>query len=157
MKITLYQNVSEPERVTKTLKNPIVLTGTLREMTSVRTPSINVHANGQNLTKYNYVKIDEFGRYYYITDIESVNNGVWRLSLRCDVLMTYADTIKKQSGIIARQQNKWNLYLPDPEFVVSQKMQVQTKQFPKAFDGKTHYVLLLCGKNVEEEPADETT
>lgn len=143
MNITLYKNTSERERVSKTLSAPISMTGTLRGECSILRPVILCEKT-QNLAQYNYMYIPDFGRYYYI-EIESVNNKLWRITGKVDVLMTYAAGIKKQTAIIERQENKWNLYLRDPSFVTLNKQQVQTFKFPKSFDGKSHYVLVLSG------------
>lgn len=149
MTITLYKNQSEPERVVKTLIDPIQMTGTLRDETSVQTPTILVNKT-QNITAYNYMYVPEFGRYYYITDITSINRNLWAVDCKVDVLQSYAAQIKNQTGIIERQENSWNLYINDPEFVVTSKQRIQTKNFPNSFDTTPHYVLILVGRPGEE-------
>lgn len=145
MTINLYVNVSEKERVTKTLSLEKSFSGTLREQTSVIDPVISIEST-DNLSQYNYMYIPDFGRYYYIRNVESVKNGLWRITGHVDVLMSFKSQILQNSGVIERQENKWNLYLPDPDFQTSNKTQIQTKKFPKGF-GNRSYILVISGNN----------
>lgn len=145
MTINLYVNVSEKERVTKTLSLEKSFSGTLREQTSVIDPVISIEST-DNLSGYNYMYIPDFGRYYYIRNVESVKNGLWRVTGHVDVLMSFKSQILQNSGVIERQENKWNLYLPDPDFQTSNKTQIQTKKFPKGF-GNRSYILVISGNN----------
>ena len=145
MTIDLYINKSEKERVTKTLSSEKSFTGTLREQTSIIDPTISIEST-DNLSQYNYMYIPDFGRYYYIRNVESVKNGLWRITGHVDVLMSFKNQILANSGVIERQENKWNLYLPDPDFQTSNKTQIQTKKFPKGFGNKS-YILVISGNN----------
>ena len=145
MTINLYINKSEKERVTKTLSSEKSFTGTLREQTSIIDPTISIEST-DNLSQYNYMYIPDFGRYYYIRNVESVKNGLWRITGHVDVLMSFKNQILANSGVIERQENKWNLYLPDPDFQTSNKTQIQTKKFPKGFGNKS-YILVISGNN----------
>ncbi len=154
MNVTLYKNTSERERVVKNLTSPVIMSGTLRGECSVLEPEILVDKS-QNLALYNYMYIPDFGRYYYCK-IESVNNRMWRVIGKVDVLMSYASQIKAQTAIVERQENNWDLYLPDEAFRTSQKEQVQTKNFPNKFDNNPHYVLVIAGKPKEVTTNDAT-
>ena len=99
MTITLYKNNSERNCVNKVLSNMLTYTGTLRDSTSIKTPVINIAANA-NIINYNYAFITEFHRYYFITDIKSVRNGIWEISFLCDVLMSFKDDILDSYAVI---------------------------------------------------------
>ena len=99
MKIKLYKNHSEKNKIRKTLTGEVEYSGTLREETSVINPVILIHAN--NLSLYNYAYIPEFHRYYYIRDIVSVRNGLWRVSLSVDVLMSFKTDILELDVILS--------------------------------------------------------
>lgn len=99
MTITLYKNNSERNCVNKVLSNMLTYTGTLRDATSIKAPVINIAANA-NIINYNYAFITEFNRYYFITDIKSVRNGVWEISFLCDVLMSFKDDILAAYAVI---------------------------------------------------------
>lgn len=66
---------------------------------------------------YNYVYIPKLNRYYYVTDIQFMNNKFTRLNLQEDVLMSWADLIKQQKAFIERCANsgQYDLYIDDPE------------------------------------------
>lgn len=143
MTITLYNTSSEPNRVTKSLENAITLTGTLREKTSIINPSILIEYNG-NISS-NYCYINEFGRYYFIRDIIYEGNKLFRLELSVDVLMSYKSDIYNQTCIVDRNQNSWNLYLPDKSFNHYAYLMTQTKTFPSGFSNVGEYILVVAG------------
>ena len=86
----------------------------LKENTSVTTPIIFIQTD-TNLSTYNYCHIPEFSRYYYITNISSVRNGLWQLNLKVDVLMSYKDNFDKFEIIIERSSTDFSKYLNDDE------------------------------------------
>lgn len=53
----------------------------------------------------NYAYIPNFRRYYFITRIESVRNGLWRVNLSVDVLTTYATSIDATNATITTSMN----------------------------------------------------
>lgn len=126
------------------------LTGTLRDGTSIIDPVIIVEANspGFQANHSNYIYIEAFGRYYYITDIVSINHTLWELHCHVDVLMSYKDQIKAQTAIIARQESKYNLYLDDGVFMSYQNPIVQTKLFSVEAPFETQsFVLMVAGSS----------
>lgn len=124
------------------------LVGTLRDGCSIIDPVIIVEANspGFHANHSNYLYIEEFVRYYYITNIVSINYTLWELHCHVDVLMSYKDQIRAQTAIIARQEAKYNLYLDDGVFMAYQNPIVQTKLFsnPTPFETQS-FVLMVAG------------
>lgn len=49
---------------------------------------------------WNYVYIDSFSRYYFVTNKIWLSGSIWRLSLRCDLLMTMKTEINNQKGTV---------------------------------------------------------
>lgn len=101
--IVLYTNTAETNRVDKTnfLTTIATLKGTLRESTSILSPSIKIVVD--SLPTFNYCYIQAFGsRYYFVTNITSIRQNLWQIDLKCDVLMTYKTDILTQSAIINR-------------------------------------------------------
>ena len=140
--ITLYTNNSDRNVVSKSLTELRTITGTLREETSILNPvirfqgTIPVHAN--------YMYIPEFDRYYFINDIKSIRNNLYEISAHVDVLMTYQDQIRNCTGIVARQQNNWNLYIDDGVFKTYQNRIILVKEFPTGFV-RNDFVLAVAG------------
>ena len=143
MTIRLYKTPSEVNKVTKVLNDELELTGELRESSSVITPIIKIEDD--DLTDYNYAYIPEFGRYYFITNITSVRNNLWEVAMRVDVLMTYADEIKANTAVIARNSNLWNLYYQDEQFKILNYETIQTKAFGVSLNPSSQIVLICAG------------
>ena len=122
MELRLYKNISEQNKINKTLKNELVLTGTLRETTSIIKPSITIEIS--NPTVYNYVYIPQFKRYYYINNIISQRNNIWTLELNVDVLMSYQSGILSLKANVARQENDFNEWYADEKILTTSKRRV---------------------------------
>ena len=143
MTIKLYKTPSEVNKVIKVLNDELSLTGELRESSSIITPIIKIEED--DLTDYNYAYIPEFGRYYFITNITSVRNNLWEVAMRVDVLMTYADEIKANTAVIARNSNLWNLYYQDEQFKILNYETIQTKAFSASLNPSSQIVLICAG------------
>lgn len=111
--INLYRNSAEVNRVDKSdyLLGVGTLSGALREECSLVSPVITFRSDV--LPSFNYVYIPIFNRFYFVTDITSVNKNIWRMTLKCDVLMTYKASIFNLQGVIGRQENEFNKDLID--------------------------------------------
>lgn len=144
MTITLFSCSSEVAAVNKTLSELVSLTGTLREQSSIIDPAITVEGIDQYITQANYAYIPEFGRYYFITGLESVRNGLWRLSMHVDVLYTYREQIKANSAIIERNEIEYDLKLNDGLFQTQQNPRIAQFSFPAGFTTKD-FVLAVAG------------
>ena len=150
MNVTLYKNTSEKAKVGKTLTSASTHTGTLREGCEVVNPTLIIE--GDNLSDYNYMYIPEFHRYYFITGITSIKKGLWQIDGHCDVLETYKTQIKAQKAVVERQEQKYNLYLNDPDWKIYRNKQVLTRTFPSGFlDTGVYYLTVVGGyDNVTE-------
>ena len=128
--INLYQNSAEVTRVDKTnyLTSMGTLYGVLREECSIISPSITFKQT--SVPTFNYVYIAAFGRYYFVTGITSVSKDIWRMSLSCDVLMTWKDNIRAFTAIIARQENSFNPLLIDSELPAQVNQNITVTEFP---------------------------
>ena len=110
------------------------LEGTLRKETSILNPKIIVDigtfydgegklvvndeqkfvvANGKKIIieenyhfpkDINYAKIEEFGRFYFVTDIVTLNPTLYEVTMKCDVLMSFAADIYSIEGIVDRAE-----------------------------------------------------
>lgn len=145
MNITLYQTTDEVNRLEKTLSNAIELVGSLRDECDILTPTIKVES-ATNLSVYNYMRVTDFGRYYFIKTIKVIRTGLWELTAEVDPLMSYAAQIKALPAIAGRSANRINYYISDGKQEVLSRARVQTKLFPKGFSGAT-YILTTAGGN----------
>lgn len=141
--IVLMNNQEELNKISKTPSNVLTLSGTLKEETDIVNPEINVEYNG-TLTNVNYMYISTFSRYYFITKIESVRTGLWRIYAHCDVLKTYANAILGTPAVVARNENAYNIMLDDSMFKVQSNPRLQIAKFPNKFTGES-YILVMKG------------
>lgn len=134
--------------VDKELNEEFTVEGTLRDGSSVIDPVLLIEANapGFHANDVNYLYIEEFRRYYYITNIISTNYTLWELHCHVDVLMSYKEQIRQQTAIVARQESKYNLMLDDGVFMVYQNPKIQTKTFSVEGPFETQeFVLVVAG------------
>ena len=141
--VNLMNNTQELNKISKSPTSVVSLKGTLRKETSIVDPVIEIEYSG-TLTNCNYAYIPEFHRYYFITNIESVVTGIWRVYMHCDVLKTYANGILGTPALVSRNEKNYNLNLNDSCFRVESKPRYQVANFPNKFDGES-YVLVMKG------------
>lgn len=160
--ISFYQNLSATNVVIKELSKIADSTGVFKTPTSILDPVIVVEHDNNQLWRngYNYLYIQEFNRYYYVTnliavlgvhDIDPPPSGgnprqLWEVHCHVDVLMSYADQIKAQTAVVARQEATYNLMLDDGFFMTYQNPKLQTKLFsvPDPFETQ-EFVLIVAG------------
>lgn len=140
--IVLQTNRSDDNVLSKDIVDIDTMTGTLKKDTSIISPVIEF--SGSIPTECNYMTISEFGRSYFVTDVKSTGNGRFEVSAHVDVLSTYASQIRNLDAIVARQQNKWNLYIDDGTFKIYQNPLLTIKEFPNGFDTDA-FVLAVAG------------
>lgn len=144
MEITLYVNNSEVNRIGKNLTNAFTLSGTLREQTNVIEPDILITMG--NPTEYNYAYIPLFKRYYFIKDITSVRNGLWRLHLTVDTLETYKNEILNCSCILDNtNETGLDNYLTGGNWVAKVKDKTEIKTFPNGLLDTGEFILITAG------------
>lgn len=144
MTITFYRNISEINAVNKSLDELTTLFGTLREESSIIEPVINITDIDDFIGSMNYAYISEFNRYYFISNIESISTGLWRVSLNVDVLYTYRDQIKNNYAIIERNEIEYDLKLNDGLFKTQQNPRIAQFPFPHGFN-TWNFVLAVAG------------
>lgn len=111
--LLLYQNKAESNRLDKTNYIELIgnITGVLRNECSIISPVIEIEMD--DIPTFNYVYIPVFNRYYFVDNIVSVRNRLWRISMSVDVLMSFKEQILKQYGFIKRNEFSYNQNLVD--------------------------------------------
>ncbi len=146
--IKLQQNRSPANKVDKNILDIAVATGTLREETSIIDPVIVIQSDlaFEFEDNINYCYIEEFRRWYYITNIRSINTKLWEISCHVDVLYTYKTEIRAQTAIVARQEKRYNMLLDDGWFMAYQDP-IIVKKLLSVSDPFEHqeFVLVVAG------------
>lgn len=84
--------------------------------TQITSPTIQLKYDDALLSA-NYCYIEEFGRYYFISDIKLGMGNILEISCNVDVLMSYADDIANISTIIDRQEYVYSPYFVDQQLL----------------------------------------
>lgn len=144
MKITLYTNNSEKNKLEKNLTNAKEFSGNLREESSIVNPSILIQI--ENPSSFNYAYIPEFKRYYFITDAISVRTNIWRISLHCDVLMSFRNEIKATSVILSDTESTGATnYIMGEQWASTVKTATDIVSFPNTMNISGDYILITAG------------
>ena len=134
MEVEIYTNNSADNVVTKNITLLGTLTGTLRKECSMMDPVIEVQGMSNAIAAIcNYAKIASFGRYYFVKNI-TLKGNLWVLTLHVDVLSSFQTPLKSLDAVIARQENRYNLYLRDGYFKTYANSHISVEKFPGAFD-----------------------
>ena len=146
-RIDLAKNLSDANALDKELTNIRSYTGTLRDASSIIDPIIRMEIDAGEISQYNYMVIPIFNRKYFIKDITSESNNLVIIRAHVDVLSSYADEIRTNTGVIARQENKYNLFIDDNLFKIDSRTIVQVKDFTGggAFQKTPTFCLVTVG------------
>lgn len=87
---------------------------TLIDDTDLMTPTFKLEL-GANPIGYNYCRVQDFNRYYFITKIRSYQN-FWYIECSCDVLATYKNDIGSQTHYILRSASSYDEYISDSHY-----------------------------------------
>lgn len=145
MDIKLYYNSSDNRCIKKVITDEFVLSGTLRESTSIVNPEITV--TSANPLRYNYCYIPSLKRYYYINNVISVKNGVWKLVMEVDPLMSFKNDILALNVVASKQSSAehGDEYIDDGSLVTDNLMFKTVYNFPTGFNNNSEYILITAG------------
>lgn len=145
MNIKFYYNASDNRCINKTISDEFSVSGTMRDATSIINPIISVKNDG--VLRYNYAYIPEFQRYYYITNVESVRNGMWSLHLQVDPLMSFKADILALKVVVSKQSLKSNgdEYIDDGSLVADNLTFKSIYNFANGFNNAGEYILITAG------------
>ncbi|WP_294242420.1 hypothetical protein [Pseudobutyrivibrio sp.] len=115
MTLILYNTTSPQRKINKTLTNAYTVTFSLKGDANVVSPVVLLkYISG--IDRFNYAYIEEFHRYYWITDIHELIGGVTELTLRCDVLMTYKPDVLAANLSMIRKGKGGLSMIPDTNY-----------------------------------------
>lgn len=157
--VKLYSSSAPKEMIDKSGKITEIETMScvFKEPCSVLTPVIQIRPTQTStdtklLTECNYVYIQEFGRYYYVTEPATLVNNLIELQLSVDALYSWKTSLLEQDVIVARNEEQYSLYLDDSALKVYNNPNICIYHF-KDSGGNTQgftqqqLVLALAGSN----------
>lgn len=145
MDLRLYYTSDENNKINKNLSSPLVITGTMRDSSSIVNPVILVE--GVSFNAFNYAYISNFDRYYFIKEIINYRNDLWILELECDVLMSFRSSILNMNCILLETESKGaDKYLSDTRvWVAKVKDKTDIINFPNGLLENGEYILITAG------------
>lgn len=154
MTIQTYYNSSPVNKIGKSLTAGPAYTGQPRENTNIVHPEIRV--DGVIDPKINYAYIADFGRYYFISDIEWEGQNVYTLKMDSDPLETFKSEILATSCLISRTTTDENDNLVDASRPIQNNYDVVTSALT---NGKAFNTLscILATVNLGTENTTEVT
>lgn len=140
MVVKLYKTLSEDNKVDKelTLVKEIGINLLIRSNVT----SFDFSLSGE-IQDINYMYIPDFGKYYFLKSPTIERNGYTSFRAEEDVLMTYREQIRQETGIVLRQENEGNLYITDSNFPVENRNKTFFKKFPNGFEETINYYLIV--------------
>ena len=139
--LELYKVTNQPNELTKTLNDAVVLNGAFRS----EIDSIDVIVEIETTTyDFNYVYIPSLNKYYFLQSIVHVNAKIIRMQLHCDVLMTYKTDILASYGLVI-QGGTINPYYSSIE--MESRQTIRRFAFPYKFNNNGNYVLVTITNN----------
>lgn len=144
--LVLYKNSADNRRLDKTegLSSASSFSISMKEGDNLINPSIIIDSS-TDLTKYNYGKITELGRYYYINAERLINTNQYILHMEEDVLMTYKSDILNLVCIVDKQENNFNSYIDDGSYVSQVDDFMNRYSFSKGFSAQPYNILICAG------------
>lgn len=142
--MTLYKITDDKRKVTKTLGTAVATYNiTIKRDTDLMRPEVYIK---DTIPDANYGYIAALDRYYYVGLPTLMTGHTYRLPMKVDSLMSNASGIGSCTGVIARQEFLYNLYLPDSEFKVLANNNKKTLKFSRTpFTKSLNYIMTVSG------------
>lgn len=139
--LELYKVTNQPNELTKTLNNAVVVNGSFRGEIDSIDVIVEIESNTYD---FNYVYIPSLNKYYFLQNIVHVNAKIIRMQLHCDVLMTYKTDILASYGLVI-QGGTINPYYSSIDS--DSRKTIRRTNFPYKFNDSGNFVLVTITNN----------
>ena len=150
MKIVLYNNYSDKRYVSKNIVSIKSYTCVVKEPCNITNPVVILKYD-KSISNSNYCYLDEFKRYYYITNIQLVTGGRVELTLNCDVLMSFNGNIRQLECVIERQEFLNNPQIIDNELPIRSERLISHKNIGGLGNSSTIILTVTGGRQSIED------
>ena len=151
MTVTFYSTRSDRRALHKQLSQVGSANCTVTDDCSIKNPELILQYN-RAIVLANYAYIQEWSRYYFITNVDVMPGGRMRINLAVDVLYSNVDTLETLRVEVIRNENLVEPYLPDNKYVfldtydVINKLPVySTNIFDNQVNTTKCFVIGICG------------
>lgn len=143
----LYNYKGQPNTINKTLTPLGTLNVALRPELNVHNPTLKIQMP-PNMYGFNYVYIEEFGKYYFVDNVRYIGGQTYLLALSLDVLQTYKDVILQSTALIVESDNaNRDLSVNSNVFNVFPKTDILHFPFSKLFDKEGSIIMVTLKGN----------
>lgn len=147
--VKLYNNASDNRVVHKAITQiGTDRTCQITENCDVTNPRIILNMNAGDISA-NYMYIQDFNRYYYITGITILNGNQTEITGHCDVLMSFWNSFKNSQCTAGRSSSNYDDYIDDPMVTIKETYRTESRRLSGEFTptaaGSNHYVLTIGG------------
>lgn len=147
MEVLFYYNESDNRTINKNItpSDGVSFVGVPRDDISVMNPVVRFESD--DVIRFNYAKIPELQRFYYIKDRTIFREGVWDITFDVDVLMSFRNDILHLNAIVDKQSLHQNgdEYIDDGSLVTENVMFQTVYNFPNGFNDTGEYILITAG------------
>lgn len=152
MTIKLYKYYGDNRKINKSLELiKTISSATVVESMDIIDPVIILELDStfDSVISFNYIYIQDLKRYYYVNNIEIMNNGFLKIQCHVDVLKTYSKDILNSTQYIKRQQHKCSVQLADSEYNIKSNRNLTIKNFGDVIiQPNNDFILTTFGKEV---------
>lgn len=148
--LLLYKNTADNRKLDKSsgLSSQASFSISMKEGEDLLNPVIIIDTS-TDLTKYNYGKINELGRYYYINAERLINTNQYVLRMTQDHLMTYKADILRLVCIVDKQEEVFNEFIDDGSYVSQVNDFMNRYSYNVGFNANPCNILICAGGGVE--------
>ena len=147
MNVTLCNNASEANIINKSITDLAERSCTVKGNVSLEAPIILLEYDSTNMPVVNYMKIPDFNRCYFITEVIALTGGRYEIHGKVDVLESFKAAILQLAAIVDKQEGlqQVNQFIDDGSFVVENKEFNTVLNFPTGFNAAGEYILITAG------------
>lgn len=144
MLMKLYNYAGDRRRINKYLSHVADVTIiAITNDTNILKPTIVVDKRSFD---FNYAYIADFGRYYYVDNIQLLGGERIALDLSCDVLMSHKAAILSSECIADRSSSNADPYLKDNKIATKDSANIYVRNMGASPFNTTSYVLQVAGR-----------
>ena len=143
----LYNYKGQPNTINKALTPLGTLNVALRPEFNVHNPTLKIQMP-PNMYGFNYVYIEDFGKYYFVDNVRYIGGQTYLLNLSLDVLQTYKDVILQSTALIVESDNaNRDLSVNSNIFNVFPKTEILNFPTSKIFDKEGSIIMVTLKGN----------
>ena len=151
--VNLMTNTDELLLANKQPTTVLATTGDFRETVDWLNPVFKISADVTSIGASNYLECQAAGvnRFYHITGVKAITNALYEVSCTADLRKTAYYAILGAQGIVCRQKDLYNMYLPDSAVPISAKKSLNIMKFPNtpfikgSIDQNRPVIMLVMG------------